>query len=200
MAARRGAAVLLCVHAGRIRGRVFRGKAALPAHRCGRGALGGQLHAFPTGAVRLSAESTSPAPMCRKGSLPRKGQPTNAPGMDTKNSCTPARSHVQRFCPADAATPPSKLACVFHHPAAFPSASSTAVDLLPPEVAPEGIFCGGTADIRGGRCRPKRPKPNLKRKEQRNEIQEFSPPGGESAADFGVLWQYQQVALVGRRQ
>ena len=53
MAARRGAAVLLCVHAGRIRGRVFRGKAALSAHRYGRGALGGQLHAFPAGAVRL---------------------------------------------------------------------------------------------------------------------------------------------------
>ena len=53
MAARRGAAVLLCVHAGRIRGRVFRGKAALCAHRCRRGALGGQLHAFPAGAVRL---------------------------------------------------------------------------------------------------------------------------------------------------
>ena len=35
------------------------------------------------------------------------------------------------------------------------------------------------------RCRPKRPKPNLKRKEQRNEIQEFSSPGGEPAADFG---------------
>ena len=33
------------------------------------------------------------------------------------------------------------------------------------------------------RCRRKRPKPNLKRKEQRNEIQEFSPPGGEPAAD-----------------
>ena len=33
------------------------------------------------------------------------------------------------------------------------------------------------------RCRRK--KPNLKRKEQRNEIQEFSPPGGEPAADFG---------------
>ena len=35
------------------------------------------------------------------------------------------------------------------------------------------------------RCRRKKPRPNLKRKEPRNEIQEFSPPGGESAADFG---------------
>ena len=32
-------------------------------------------------------------------------------------------------------------------------------------------------------CRRKRPKPNLKRKEQRNEIQEFSSPGSEPAAD-----------------
>ena len=53
MAAGRGAAVLLCVHAGRIRGRVFRGKADLSAHRCGRGAHSGQLHAFSAGAVRL---------------------------------------------------------------------------------------------------------------------------------------------------
>ena len=53
MAARRGAAVLLCVHAGRVRGRVFRGKADLSAHRCGRGAHSGQLHAFSAGAVRL---------------------------------------------------------------------------------------------------------------------------------------------------
>lgn len=45
-------------------------------------------------------------------------------------------------------------------------------------------------------CHRKRPKPNLKRKEPRNEIQEFSSPGGEPAADSGVLWQYQQVALV----
>ena len=32
-------------------------------------------------------------------------------------------------------------------------------------------------------CRRKRPKPNLKRKEQWNEIQEFSSPSGEPAAD-----------------
>lgn len=37
---------------------------------------------------------------------------------------------------------------------------------------------------------------NLKRKEQQNEIQKFSPPGGEPAANLGVLWQYQQVALI----
>ena len=42
-----------CVHAGRIRGRVFRGKTDLSAHRCRRGALCGQLHTFPAGAVRL---------------------------------------------------------------------------------------------------------------------------------------------------
>ena len=48
-----GAVVLLCVHAGRIRGRVFRGKTDLSAHRCRRGALCGQLHTFPAGAVRL---------------------------------------------------------------------------------------------------------------------------------------------------
>ena len=53
MAAHRGAVVLLCVHAGRIRGRVFRGKTDLSAHRCRRGALCGQLHAFPAGAVRF---------------------------------------------------------------------------------------------------------------------------------------------------
>ena len=53
MAAHRGAAVLLCVHAGRICGRFFRGKADLSAHRCGRGAHSGQLHAFSAGAVRL---------------------------------------------------------------------------------------------------------------------------------------------------
>ena len=41
------------------------------------------------------------------------------------------------------------------------------------------------ASSAGRCCRPKRPKPNLKRKEQRNEIQELSPPGGESVADFG---------------
>lgn len=34
-------------------------------------------------------------------------------------------------------------------------------------------------------CSRKRPKPNLKRKEQWNEIQEFSSPGGEPAADSG---------------
>ena len=34
-------------------------------------------------------------------------------------------------------------------------------------------------------CRRKKQKPNLKRKEQRNEIQEFSSPGGEPAADSG---------------
>ena len=53
MAAHRGAVVLLCVHAGRIRGRVFRGKTDLSAHWCRRGALCGQLHTFPAGAVRL---------------------------------------------------------------------------------------------------------------------------------------------------
>ena len=36
-----------------IRGRVFRGKTDLSAHRCRRGALCGQLHTFPAGAVRL---------------------------------------------------------------------------------------------------------------------------------------------------
>ncbi len=34
-------------------------------------------------------------------------------------------------------------------------------------------------------CRRKRPGLNLKRKEQQNEIQKFSPPGGEPAANFG---------------
>ena len=34
-------------------------------------------------------------------------------------------------------------------------------------------------------CRRKRPGLNLKRKEQQNEIQKFSPPGGEPAAHFG---------------
>ena len=34
-------------------------------------------------------------------------------------------------------------------------------------------------------CRRKRPGLNLKRKEQQNEIQKFSPPGGEPAADSG---------------
>lgn len=48
--------------------------------------------------VKLSAESTSPAPMCRKICFTPENPATNAPGMDTKkNSCTPARSHVRRF-------------------------------------------------------------------------------------------------------
>ena len=48
--------------------------------------------------VKLSAESTSPAPMCRKSCFTPENPATNAPGMDTKkNSCTPARSHVRRF-------------------------------------------------------------------------------------------------------
>ncbi|MFR3858369.1 MAG: FMN-binding protein [Faecalibacterium sp.] len=34
-------------------------------------------------------------------------------------------------------------------------------------------------------CRRKRPGLNPKRKEQQNEIQKFSPPGGEPAANFG---------------
>ena len=53
MAARRGTAVLLCDHAGRIRSRFFRGKTDLSAHRRRRGAHSGQLHAFSAGAVRL---------------------------------------------------------------------------------------------------------------------------------------------------
>ena len=37
---------------------------------------------------------------------------------------------------------------------------------------------------------------NLKRKEQQNEIQKFSPPGGGLPAIWDWLWQYQQVALI----
>ena len=48
--------------------------------------------------VKLSAVSTSPAPMCRKICFTPEKPATNAPGMDTKkNSCTPVRSHVRRF-------------------------------------------------------------------------------------------------------
>ena len=48
--------------------------------------------------VKLSAESTSPAPMCRKICFTPEKPATNAPGMVTKkNSCTPARSHVRCF-------------------------------------------------------------------------------------------------------
>ena len=48
--------------------------------------------------VKLSAVSTSPAPMCRKICFTPENPATNAPGMDTKkNSCTPVRSHVRRF-------------------------------------------------------------------------------------------------------
>ena len=48
--------------------------------------------------VKLSTESTSPAPMCRKICFTPENPATNAPGMDTKkNNCTPVRSHVRRF-------------------------------------------------------------------------------------------------------
>ena len=45
-------------------------------------------------------------------------------------------------------------------------------------------------------CRRKRPGLNLNGRRARMNTKNFFLPGGEPAANLGVLWQYQQVALI----